>query len=462
MRTFAMRRHVRILKQAGFAVLIATSVTACSSDFTRFDRNLYAALPAGAQQNTAASNPYPGPYPGDVDPTTTASIAGGEPHPIGAVQPAIGQPDHAGYQPLSNVNGGVQTNYGSQTAGAAPSYGSGVIKRELPGPVNPAAASAAKIDSVNTASIAAPDNNPVTRASRTSTGLLGQAAAVKVAVPRHSPLETAALSGNSGLDTQRQQIERAYGPQPLARDGGSRTPDRSIATGSLSRSVPMDGVYTVKSGDSLSGIASRSGTSVKALMDANGLDSPDIRVGQTLQLPAAGHLAAERVASNTTAAVQGPKLPAAPKAYVKPTVDDTVTGSVSAKAPERTGIKTLRWPVSGRVISGFGDSRRSGPNDGIDISVPEGTAVRAAENGVVIYSGSDLEGFGNLILIRHADGIVTAYAHNKANHVNKGAEVKRGQQIAASGRTGSATVPMLHFEVRKNAKPVDPEKYLGG
>ena len=554
MRSFVMRRHVRILKQAGFAVLIAASATACSSDFTRFDRNLYAALPGGAQQqNAATSNPYPD----DVDPTTTASISHGAPHPAGTVAPAIGQPDHAGYQPLSNVNGGVQTNYGSQTAGVAPaaSYNSGVIKRELPRPVSLPAPNSAKIDSVNTGSIAAPslpapvaantprpvqtaaaaadtgaavggwsrtggtaialrsgetlynvskrygvpvkaimeangiananeiqagqqivvptyiysrsapvsapDNNPMTRASRASTGLAGQAMPGKIAVPQHSPLETAALSGGTGLDAQRQQLEQRYKPKPLARDHneGAQAPDYSIVTGSVSRSVPVDGLYTVKSGDSLSAIAARNGTTVKALMDANGLDNSNIRVGQTLQLPAAGNTAPPQVASNASAPVQGPK---APKAYVKPTVDDTVTNSVSAKAPERTGIKTLRWPVSGRIISGFGDSRRSGPNDGIDISVPEGTAVRAAENGVVIYSGSDLEGFGNLILIRHADGIVTAYAHNKANHVKKGAEVKRGQQIAASGRSGSATVPMLHFEVRKNAKPVNPEKYLGG
>ena len=543
MRTLVMRRHIRILKQAGFAVLIAASATACSSDFTRFDRNLYAALPGGAQQqNAAAGNPYPD----DVDPTTTASIAGGAPHPAGQIAPAVGQPDHAGYQPLSNVNGGVSTKYGSQSAGAAaPSYNSGVIRRELPQP-----GSAPKVDPVNTGSISgsaqalplpvssapaapavaaaaagsavggwsraggtaitlrsgetlynvskrygvpvkaimdangianadaiqagqqivvptyvysrsapvsAPDNNPVTRASRASTGLAGQAMPGNVAIPEHSPREVAALGDGSSLDAQRKQIEQRYKPKPLTRDenDGGQAPDYSIVTGSVANPVPMDGIYTVKSGDSLSAIASRNGTTVKALMDLNGLDNQVIRIGQTLRLPTAGSQpAAATVASN--APVQGPK------AYVKPTVDETVTNSVSAKAPEPTGIKTLRWPVSGRIISGFGDQRRSGPNDGIDISVPEGTAVRAAENGVVIYSGNDLEGFGNLILIRHADGIVTAYAHNKTNNVNKGAEVRRGEQIAASGRSGSASVPMLHFEVRKNAKPVDPEKYLGG
>lgn len=567
MRTFIMRRHVRLLKRTGFAVLIAASATACSSDFTRFDRNLYSDLPGGAQQQPAAAN---NPYPADVDPTTTASIARGAPHPAATVAPAVGQPDHAGYQPIANVNnqpirlnnrmnGAVSTNYGSQTAGsvaaarAAPTYNSGVIKRSLPNPVSGPAglpsARAPKVDPVNTGSIAqaatslpkpslssaaaagqavggqavggwnrtggtaitlrsgetlynvskrygvpvaaimkangisnanevqagrqivvptyvysrsapvsAPDNDPLTRASRATTGLAGQAMPGRIAIPQHNPREMAALNNNSSLNAQREQIDQRYAPKPLTRDHNANTsvPDYSIVTGSVSRTVPMDGLYTVKSGDSLSAIAVRTGTTVKALMDANGLDNSNIRVGQTLQLPAAANqpAAAQQVARN--APVQGPK------AYVKPSLDQTVTNSVSAKAPERTGIKNLRWPVSGRIISGFGDKRRSGPNDGIDISVPEGTTVRAAENGVVIYSGNDLEGFGNLILIRHADGFVTAYAHNKANHVKKGAQVKRGQQIAASGRSGSATVPMLHFEVRKNARPVNPEKYLGG
>ena len=154
--------------------------------------------------------------------------------------------------------------------------------------------------------------------------------------------------------------------------------------------------------------------------------------------------------------------PVAPKQYTAPTVDKTVTSSVDTKAPASTGIEVLRWPVSGKVVSAFGSDKNGQPNDGIDISVPEGTAVKAAENGVVIYSGSDLENFGNLVLIRHEGGLVTAYAHNKSNSVAKNAQVTRGQVIAISGRTGSASAPILHFEVRKDSKPVNPIKYLGG
>lgn len=136
--------------------------------------------------------------------------------------------------------------------------------------------------------------------------------------------------------------------------------------------------------------------------------------------------------------------------------------AINRDAPEQTGIGQFRWPVRGRVISSYGEKTHAGRNDGIDISVPEGTAVKAAENGVVVYAGDELEGFGNLLLVRHSDGWVSAYAHNKALEVSRGDEVRRGQIIARSGRTGNAEMPKLHFELRKDSTPVDPLKHLGG
>ena len=130
------------------------------------------------------------------------------------------------------------------------------------------------------------------------------------------------------------------------------------------------------------------------------------------------------------------------------------------RAPARTGIDTFRWPATGRVISKFGDRRRGERNDGIDISVPEGTSVKAAENGVVIYSGNELQDYGNLLLVRHDGGWVSAYAHNKSLNAKRGDKVNRGQIIAKSGRTGNAVRPMIHFELRKDANPVNPQKYL--
>jgi murein DD-endopeptidase MepM/ murein hydrolase activator NlpD len=119
----------------------------------------------------------------------------------------------------------------------------------------------------------------------------------------------------------------------------------------------------------------------------------------------------------------------------------------------------FRWPARGRVIAGFG---ANGGNEGINIAVPEGTPVKAAEAGVVTYAGSEVKGYGNLVLIRHENGYVSAYAHNASLNVKRGEQVKRGQVIATSGQTGNVTSPQLHFEIRKGASPVDPLKHLGG
>lgn len=139
---------------------------------------------------------------------------------------------------------------------------------------------------------------------------------------------------------------------------------------------------------------------------------------------------------------------------------------VAAKEPEATGTlpaqaavakAEFRWPARGRVISGFGGT---GTNEGINISVPDGTPVKAAEAGTVAYAGSEVKGYGNLVLIRHENGYVSAYAHNGDLDVKRGQKVTRGQVIAKSGQSGNVTSPQLHFEIRKGATPIDPMPYL--
>jgi murein DD-endopeptidase MepM/ murein hydrolase activator NlpD len=122
----------------------------------------------------------------------------------------------------------------------------------------------------------------------------------------------------------------------------------------------------------------------------------------------------------------------------------------------------FRWPVRGRIIAGFGPKPTGQQNDGINIAVPEGTPVRASDDGVVAYSGNELKGYGNLVLVRHANGHVTAYAHASELLVKRGDTVKRGQTIAKSGQTGNVSSPQLHFEIRKGATPVDPMQFLTG
>ncbi|ALN73423.1 hypothetical protein M673_11910 [Aureimonas sp. AU20] len=129
-------------------------------------------------------------------------------------------------------------------------------------------------------------------------------------------------------------------------------------------------------------------------------------------------------------------------------------------APASTGINQMRWPVQGRVIKNFGDKVGSRRNDGLNISVPRGTPIKAAENGVVIYAGEGLKEFGKTVLVKHENGLVTVYGHADDIKVQRGATVKRGEEIATAGMTGDTDAPMLHFEVRKDSSPVNPMTYL--
>ena len=148
--------------------------------------------------------------------------------------------------------------------------------------------------------------------------------------------------------------------------------------------------------------------------------------------------------------------PAAPVKTLEPPADEPV-----AKPLVNGGAGKFGWPVQGKVIGKFGGGSDGLKNDGINIAAPVGAPVNAAADGVVAYAGNQLRGFGNMILIRHADGYVTAYAHNQSLLVQKGAKVKRGQTIARVGSTGNVDSPQLHFEIRKGTQPVDPLTLLG-
>jgi murein DD-endopeptidase MepM/ murein hydrolase activator NlpD len=224
---------------------------------------------------------------------------------------------------------------------------------------------------------------------------------------------------------------------------------------------------------------------VAVLRQANGLSGDSIRIGQALSLGGATAPATTQVAAapqavaptdpQSTGAVQ-PTAPvqtaavsqqpeARPAGYQPPaaaggSIAQEMGNDVASVAPQSTGIGKLRWPVRGQVVTPFGAQDGSVRNDGIDISVPEGTDVKAAENGVVIYAGSGLKEYGNTVLVRHDNGLVTVYGHASELKVNRGDKVERGQVIAASGMTGNAKQPKLHFEVRDNATPSNPTSYL--
>lgn len=282
------------------------------------------------------------------------------------------------------------------------------------------------------------------------------------------------------------------GPAPA----GERKPVAS-AEGSL------NGVHTVSPGQTLSSIARLYGVSAKDLAAANSLSSTNqLKSGQKLRIPGNNGNPqavalrtdpsrreekpqgedpnAKPVAANApqksadeptttasiakpveTASIAKPATPNQPVAYAPPSDDAPAATNASADPGSANGT-TFRWPVRGRIITGFGASATGEKNDGINLAVPEGTSIKAAEAGTVIYAGNELEGYGNLVLVRHADGWVSAYAHNSKILVKRGDSVRRGQIISQAGASGSVNAPQLHFELRRGSKPVNPLDYLQG
>jgi murein DD-endopeptidase MepM/ murein hydrolase activator NlpD len=230
--------------------------------------------------------------------------------------------------------------------------------------------------------------------------------------------------------------------------------------------APTTGMHVVAPGETLHSIARLYGKSVMVLATANNI-RPDtmVKVGERIIIPGVqpGAPVVPR-AQAQVAPPPGPSLATAESPH------SARVATPEAPAPESTiktaepagGLPSFRWPVRGRVIASFGPTPNGLQNDGINLAVPEGTPVKAAEDGVVAYAGNELKGYGNLVLVRHSNGFVTAYAHASDILVKRGETVKRGQVIAHSGQTGNVTSPQLHFEIRKGSTPVDPSQYLNG
>ena len=167
------------------------------------------------------------------------------------------------------------------------------------------------------------------------------------------------------------------------------------------------------------------------------------------------------VAAAPSGTVETSRLPApALTNEAKPTEPIKTPTTVASVREDSATTAQFRWPVRGRIISDFGAKPGGGRNEGVNLAVPEGTAVHAADDGTVIYSGNELKGYGNLILVRHSEGWVSAYAHNSELKVKRGDTVRRGDVVALAGATGSVTQPQVHFELRKGNKPVDPLNHL--
>ncbi len=190
------------------------------------------------------------------------------------------------------------------------------------------------------------------------------------------------------------------------------------------------------------------GASSPASVEREVLSSPAPVTAEPLNAPPMPTPVASSQSSSSTAA---PPIVSAPSQKAVSVASTTV--------PPRAGTKFI-WPVDGPVISSYGRKADGRSNDGVNIKAAKGATVRAAENGVVAYAGNELAGYGNLVLIRHADKWMTAYAHLDGMIVAKGATVKRGQAIGTVGQTGSVDSPQLHFEVRRGTEALNPEPYL--
>jgi len=231
-------------------------------------------------------------------------------------------------------------------------------------------------------------------------------------------------------------------------------------------------VHVVNKGDTLHSIAHRNHIPVAELAKANNLDqSAKLSLGMKLKVPGAKTAAAPAAPPAAVPAATAPKTVATAQPQSARLVQPTANVVEPAAAPEAPAIKpseatgalpTFRWPVRGKVITSYGAKTNGKANDGINVAVPEGTPVKAAEDGVVAYSGNELKGYGNLVLVRHSNGYVTAYAHASEILVKRGDTIKRGQVIAKSGQSGEVGSPQLHFEIRKGSSPVDPLQFLNG
>ncbi len=227
--------------------------------------------------------------------------------------------------------------------------------------------------------------------------------------------------------------------------------------------VPGGRVHTVKPGETGIAIARAYGVEWQKVVTANKLKAPyTIEVGDRLLLPTKQQVAAMTLEQRAAA--------------FRIDIDDLITGAEPAAPPQRTASATppalkplpavtgpaprFAWPLDGRVLASFGAKPGGRFNDGVDLKATLDEPVRATADGVVAYAGNALPGFGNLILIKHADGWVSAYGHNAAMLVVRGARVTKGQVIAKAGATGTVGEPQLHFELRKGRQAMDPAKLL--
>lgn len=232
--------------------------------------------------------------------------------------------------------------------------------------------------------------------------------------------------------------------------------------------LPQAELHVVKKGETLNQIAARYDIDPPSLLLLNRIRTPDaLEPGLTLMLPADGaprRLASVKPPATTPDAPAGAAEPGAgpgdsQTGPVRTAAADSAPPAMMTPAPGSSSAR-FDWPLQGRIVSTFGVKQSGLQNDGVNIAAPAGSPVLAADGGTVVYAGNELAGYGELLLVEHGGGWITAYAHNRSLKVGEGDSVARGQVIAEVGDTGSVATPQLHFEVRQGVTPVDPLSHL--
>lgn len=339
-----------------------------------------------------------------------------------------------------------------------------------------------------------PSGTPVSAAGKGEQIEVQQGDTLYALSKRHKVSIAELMSANDLKNPNLKPGQKLYLPAGR-RPGGAQKPLArpeavAAAPGAPAKSptpVPSNwtGTYTIKPGDSLSVIARQHKVREAELQAVNGIaDVRKVRPGTVIKVPegiaaaaATPSPASEALASpgqqptllNVPGAGERQRVAAAPQAVTDAAPSADIKGKAdqvaSADASASGGVEPLpggklRWPVKGKVVVGFGPRPDGTHNDGVNLSVPLGADVHAAEAGVVAYAGNELKGYGNLVLIRHDNGWVTAYAHNDQLLVKRGDKIKRGQVVGKAGKTGTVDQPQVHFELRQGSKPIDPTPYM--
>lgn len=437
MRNFVPCLRSQLLVRVAAIALISGATAACSSDSTRFGESPFSNPFSSASSAPAAP---------ERAPDTTSSIQAAptsrvERSPLGAPSAAQSKPMY-GYGGNGGSGGSDRSSRVEPRSTGSLSPARGAISRPAPSPV---------IASSGSSNWSAQGGSTVTLGRGESVHTLSQ----RYGVPASAILQANGLSNANGVGEGRQLVIPVYSA------GGSA---RVAVAAPLRPAAPAVQPAAVRPAPIKPQIAVAAPVAPKAKMQL--VPGAQSKALEPIKPATPAKTAAAPVLKPSVSAPAQPVVAQAPKpaATPAPKAQDAEVKTAALKVEQAPAAEpagpSFRWPARGRVISGYGSKTSGSSNDGVNIAVPEGTEVKASDDGVVAYSGSELKGFGNLVLIRHSNGWVTAYAHNSANSVKRGDAVRRGQIIAKSGATGSVSTPQLHFEVRKGASTVDPLKHL--